>query len=83
MKYPCEDCLVDVMCRDICDDLIFFSDHLGYYIPRFLVKTPLRFSRLRHCVLKYGGGAKRVVTLDNHIVAKWNKMLKERKNGVC
>ena len=78
MKYPCEGCLVDVVCKDICDDLIFFSDHLGYYIPRFLVQTKPRFERLRFCILKYGGGSKRVVTLDNYIVREWNKMRKEQ-----
>lgn len=56
MKYPCEECLVDVLCMYICDAFIFFSDHLySSYIPKFVVKTDLRYWRVRHYIIRYGG----------------------------
>ncbi len=79
MKYPCDECLVDVVCSEICDNLIFFSDHLTSYIPRFLVQTEARFNRLRLCILKYGGESERVVKLDNNIVAQRYEVIKGKK----
>ena len=82
MKYPCETCLVDVMCTDVCSDLIFFSDDLvSYDIDPLLVKTEIRYNRIRKCVLSYGArfSSGRICRVDNGIVHQWN-LLKEKNN---
>jgi hypothetical protein len=78
-RYPCEECLVDTMCTEICYKLIFYSDYLNTYIPDFLVSTENRMNRLRTCILKYGGPSERVVKLDNYIIGRWNGLERERR----
>jgi hypothetical protein len=76
MKYPCETCLVDVICMEICNDLIFFSDDLTRSVPTISVNTERRKLRLQLCILKYGGPSERVVRLDNDLMSRWNTMKK-------
>jgi hypothetical protein len=53
MKYPCEDCLVDVICIKSCDKLIFFLDSLigttGKYIHPEWIENKNKMERLLHC----------------------------------
>jgi len=81
MKYPCEECLVDVIYTEVCDDLIFYSDNLTPRIPKFLVSTENRAKRLRTCILNYGGDFDRKIKLGSALVASRNKMRKERKKN--
>lgn len=81
MKYPCETCLVDTMCNEMCDSLIFFSDHLySSNIPFYLINTENRTDRLVKCILTYGGeSTKRVVRITNTI-ARERRLFKEKQN---
>ncbi len=73
MKYPCDECLVDVICTTICYDLIFFSDYIvSNSINPDWIKNRNRFDRLRICILMYGGRAARIDRIDNAIVKQWN-----------
>ena len=72
--YPCEGCLVDVMCIDPCDELIFFSDDLNTTnIPYEILKTSVRLARMNCCVLKYAsGGWNRRAKLNFKLTEMWN-----------
>ena len=73
--YPCEGCLVDVVCIDPCDELIFFSDNLNTTnIPYETIKTANRLERVSNCVLKYGSGGS-----DRRVKLNW-KFFQMRKN---
>lgn len=54
MIYPCKDCVVDTMCVEICDKLIFYLDSLvgqhGKYIPKELILTHIRVRRALYCI---------------------------------
>lgn len=59
MIYPCDDCIVDVMCLDICDRFIWFMDAVkGAFYLDSLVNTEARFKRARYSALKYQGSIK-------------------------
>lgn len=74
MIYPCERCIVDVICIDPCTDLIFFSDELkNSNMLLDFVKTTPRKDRLEFCILKYAsGGANRKVKLHSRLAELWN-----------
>jgi hypothetical protein len=83
VTYPCEECLIDVVCKEFCNNLIFYSDYLMFKtpdgVPEFLIKTDIRFNRLRYCILEYGGPAERVVRLDNYLITARRKFLEQQK----
>ena len=82
-KYPCEGCLVDVVCDsiNICDQLIFFSDYLESFssIHEDFISTQLRFDRLRFAVLKFGGNADRIIKVDNGLLRKRRIFLEKKE----
>ncbi|MFW9871495.1 MAG: hypothetical protein ACFFG0_00125 [Candidatus Thorarchaeota archaeon] len=55
MKYPCENCLIDTMCEEPCDKIIFFVDSLigkigpPGSIPKNWIKNRLRMKRILDC----------------------------------
>lgn len=57
MIYPCKNCVVDIMCVEICDELIFYFDSLvgqhGKYIPTELISTHIRVRRSLFCISRF------------------------------
>lgn len=76
MKYPCDGCIIDMMCRDPCGELIFFSDDLNSTTILYeFINTRERLARFDVCILKYAsGGARRT-----KIYSKVTNMLREKK----
>jgi hypothetical protein len=80
VKYPCETCLVDAICNEVCDSLVFFSDDLiSPIIPSYLVKTHNRADRLIKCILRYGRQTRRGDRLTNNI-ERARRLFKEKQN---
>ncbi len=56
MIYPCDDCVVDVMCLKCCDKFIWYMDELKSTAIRdntFLIRSDARYRRARMSSLTY------------------------------
>jgi len=79
MLYPCTNCLVDMICIDPCDKLIFYSDELvSTLIPRLIIKNETRLERMRICFKYASGSVNRRVKFDRRIIEIWNDMIAEK-----
>lgn len=82
MKYPCKDCLVDAVCIEGCDEMIFFVDSLigscGKYLPKEYVLTR---NRARRIILCYGLSKYSNSSLVPKIVKTFKEVQKENGNS--
>ena len=54
MIYPCNTCLVDVMCLDVCDKFIWYMDEIkSTSVRNHLIKSESRYKRSRKYALLY------------------------------
>jgi len=53
MKYPCTNCLVEVVCNEPCEKMIFFLDSLtggiGKYVPDEWISSERKLARFLKC----------------------------------
>ncbi len=53
---PCDNCIVDIMCLDVCDRFIFYMNKVCFHFTfhlEHLVNTESRLKRSLDCSLKY------------------------------
>ena len=72
-KYPCEGCIVDVICKDPCSKMIFFTDELkSIYFDFEHIKSQERTERLYLAIIKFAGpdstGFDRRITLSQKLL---------------
>lgn len=68
MIYPCDTCLVDVMCLDVCDKFIWYMDEIAKTTSQLPVQknhpifevllTHSRYIRAKDCALRYQASIK-------------------------
>ncbi len=86
MIYPCNYCLVDVMCLDVCDKFIWYMDEIAIVSfqipvqrdhPIFEILSPLlRYRRARDCALRY----QRSVRLFDFLIKARKQLVHEIKS---
>ena len=80
MVYPCENCIVDIMCLKCCDKFIWYMDEIKSTsvtsVRNHLIKSESRYERSREAALLYRAN----IRLYSVLYQARNELLKLRNN---
>jgi hypothetical protein len=77
MVYPCENCIVDIMCLKCCDKFIWYMDEIkSTSVRNHLIKSESRYKRSRKSALLYQAN----IRLYGVLYQARNELLKLRNN---
>jgi hypothetical protein len=68
--FPCGNCIIDSMCKECCNDFIFFIDRLkSFMLDHEMVKNEIRYERMLVSIRRYSvvGGVERRERLQKKV----------------